>query len=124
MLNTRPVPLDRTPSPDQGADGSSAFRGSVGDGVGRLLANHVHRARNEEARNAREDRGVDDSKSFDSVDPEIRGEHAAVLTAADAAGTRRVVTPRVPLDELRQLRIANAFAWQLLGGDEPFGLQS
>ena len=52
------------------------------------------------------------------------GEHAAVLAAADAAGTRRVVAPGVPPDEIRQLRIADAVARQLLGGDEPFGLQS
>jgi len=54
------------------------------DEVSRLFANHVDGACDEEARDAREDRGIDHSQPRDPVHLEVRREHATVFAPANA----------------------------------------
>src|SRR4051794_33992583 len=67
-----------------------------------LFANHVHRAGDEEARNAREYRRVDHAQSRGTVDLEVTAQDATARGIPDPARARCVMTPGAIADELLQ----------------------
>src|SRR5207248_4127076 len=68
------------------------------DLVGRFLADHVHRAGDEEARNAREHGSVHDTQPACAVDGEFGRRHAIAVPRSNCAGAGGVVTPGVVAD--------------------------
>src|SRR5262249_5597225 len=86
--------------------------------VGRLLANHVHRAHDEETRNAREHRGIDDAQIARAVHAKVAGQNAAGISCSDCARAARVMPPGVRTDELLEVLVAHdGLARHLLTGD-------
>src|SRR5262245_10261237 len=77
----------------------SGARGVREDHVGRLLADHVDGADDEQAGDAREHRGVDHAEPARAVDAKIAGQHATLLGRADRAGARGVMAPGVGANE-------------------------
>src|SRR6476620_1241093 len=104
---------ERSNSPEGGRSGSLNA-----NHVNCLLPDHVHGADDEESWDAGEDGRVHDAQAADAVHFEVAGQHAAVLLATDAAGTGRVMAPRVLLDELGKRVLGYVVAWQRLAGDE------
>src|SRR5262245_17196417 len=71
-----------------------------------LLADGVDRRDNEETRNLGEDRGIDDTEVARAVYDEVRVDNATLFLFAQGTGARRVVAPRVVLDEGGDVLIA------------------
>src|SRR5262245_41853534 len=76
------------------------------DRVTRLLRDHVDSAEDEQPRDAREYRGVDDPQALGLSHVEPAVEHRVLVATADPAGTASVMSPGVALHE----------ACDLLGG--------
>src|SRR5205823_7812109 len=68
------------------------------DLVRRFFADHVHRTGDEEARNARKDRGVNDAQSARAMHGEILSKNPVALSRADRATARGMVPPGVVTD--------------------------
>src|ERR1041384_6308331 len=72
------------------------------DDVGRLLADHVNGADDEQAWDARKHRCIDNAESAHTVHLEIAAQHTAAFFGTDRTGARRMVTPRMPAHEIAQ----------------------
>src|SRR6185436_10933462 len=68
-----------------------------------LLTDHVHRAHDEETRDARKHRSVDDSQIASAVDSKIVSDDAAAVSWTDRARSARVMSPGMTLHELGEL---------------------
>ena len=73
--------------------------------IGRLLADHVHRAHDEKSRNAREHRGIHNAQSTYPIDAKLAVEHSILLPRTDSATARRMVSPGVIANVLSQIFI-------------------
>src|SRR5262249_6849929 len=70
--------------------------------VGRLLSDHVTRARDEEAWDLRKDGRVHHTKAARAVHREIACDHAAALLRSDGTGAAGMMSPGATPHELRQ----------------------
>src|SRR6185436_6458427 len=94
------------------------------DDVSGLLGDEIDGARDEESRNAREHRGVDDAEAGRVVYPEIAAEDAAAIGRPNRARPTRVMAPGVLAHVLRELVVAlAAVAGDLFGRADAAGAQ-
>jgi hypothetical protein len=68
-----------------------------------FLTDHVHRAHDEETRDARKHRSVDDSQIASAVDAKIVSDNAPAVSWTDCARSARVMSPGMALHELGEL---------------------
>src|SRR6185436_17450531 len=70
-----------------------------------LLADHVHRADDEESWNARKDRRIHDSQMASVMDAEIVSDHAPAISWPDRTGSTRMMSPGLPANVLAELGV-------------------
>jgi hypothetical protein len=93
--------------------------------LGCLLANHVNRADDEKSRNARERRRIHHAQALRSVYAKIGTEHAVLLSRADRATARRMVSPSVVANVVSQFIVGlKMLARQFLCSKETLLLQA
>src|SRR5512139_3905712 len=80
------------------------FRSAVQYRIGGFFADHVDRRDDEEARDFREHRRVDDAQPLNAADAELAVQYRhGVVVGADRAGAGGVMSPGVVADEVAQL---------------------
>jgi hypothetical protein len=106
----RSAAQSRAPTPP--ASGSQNY-------VRGFFGNHVDRAGDKEAGDARENRGVDDPQSRGAMHAEVAADHGAAIPRPDRASARGVGAPGPDTDEIPKFVIAlERVARLLLGRDQ------
>jgi len=92
---------------------------------GCLLADHVNRADDEKSRNARKHRRTHHAQALRSVYAKIGTEHAVLLSRADRATARRMLSPSVVANVVSQFIVGlKMLARQFLCSNETLLLQA